>query len=92
MRKEGEREMRGEEVKKDGKGKMCGQSQMQNPVWRFPSEQWFIMNEFHREFSESKLEVTERKVRASSLHSCLHLHPLLCARSPSLSLSWSPSL
>lgn len=91
MRREGVREMKGEEVKKDGKGKMCGQSQKQNRIWRFPSEQWFIMTKFHREFSESKLEVTERKVRASSLHSCLHLDTLLCACSPSLSLSWSPS-
>lgn len=33
------------------------------------------MNKFHREWAESKPEVTERRARANCLPSCLHLHP-----------------
>lgn len=56
-----------------------------NVVEHFPVWAVVIMNNFHREPTESKPEVTERQAQANCLYSCLHLHPFLCGYGPSLS-------
>ena len=71
-------------VKEGGKVRTRrGRSQTWSQVQCAPPapELWFIMKKFQGEPAESKPEVTERRARANSLPSCLHLHPLLCARS-----------